>query len=81
MKMSFMMDHPRPRAACGYPVHELPSDLPATILIDLISENEKQIYYGSSPCNIFETQNLPLINSSPPIKLLVDPKAKQVAVH
>ena len=85
--MQFMKYYSGPCAACGCPVHELLPDLPATLPFDLVPENQQQIQYwllqhfGASAFNVCETQRLPLINSSPPLKLLVDPKAKPVAVH
>ena len=38
-------------------------------------------HFRSYAFNVCETQKLPLISSSPPLKLPVDPTAKPVAVH
>ena len=54
---------------------------------NLVPENQQQNqdwllqHFGSSAFNVMETQKLPLINSSPPLKLLVDPKAQSIVVH
>ena len=37
--------------------------------------------YASSAFNVCTHQVLPLVNSSPPLRLFVDPDAKPVAVH
>ena len=74
-------------SSCGCPVRELPPDLPATLPFDLVPENQQQIpdwlmqHFRVLAFKVCETQKLPLINSSSPLKLLVDPKAKPVVVH
>ena len=32
-KLHFVQDFPEPKAVCGCPIHELPQDLPATLLL------------------------------------------------
>ena len=87
MKMQFMKDHTCPKEACGCIINELPTKLLVNLLFDLIPENFVQIWnwllqhVGSSAYNFCQTQNLPLINSSLPLKLLIDLNAKLVAVH
>ena len=82
-----MKDYLGPNTACACPVLELPPYSPTTLPFKLIPEIQQQIqdwlllHLESSALNVWETQKLPQINSSPPLKMLVDPKTKPVGVH
>ena len=87
LKIKLLKDYAGQRGACGCPVCELPSGLPATLPFELIPENQQKIqdwllqHFRSSAFNVCEIQKFPLINSSPLLKLLEDPKAKPVALY
>ena len=57
-KVKFMKDYLGQKAACGCYVHELPSDLLATLPFELIPENQQKIqnwllqHFGSSAFNV-----------------------------
>ena len=68
-------------ARCILP--EPPTELPVPATVENIPKLKKWIEekYASSAFNVCTHQVLPLVNSSPPLRLFVDPNVKPVAVH
>ena len=74
-----------PRYHCGCPVRQLPPEVPSSLPFEPTEENivkmEEWIFkqYLSSSFNVCEQQPLPMISSSPPVKLIVEENAVPVA--
>ena len=72
---------------CSCPARTLPPPVPTSLPFPATEENREKIEtwiketYASSAFNQCSHQPLPLIKSSPPLKLYVDESAKPVAVH
>ena len=72
---------------CSCPKRDLPPPTPASLPCSPTEENLlilKQFLldrYSSSAFNVCENQTLPMLQSSPPLELHVDPSVRPVAVH
>jgi hypothetical protein len=78
------MDGSRP---CHCPTRTAPPPIPTQCPFKPVAENVDKIklwvgqYYASSAFNCCTNQKLPLVTSSPPLRLFVDPAVSPVAVH
>ena len=72
---------------CDCPTRTLPPPTPTTLPFPATEENREKLEkwiresYASSAFNQCSHQPLPLIKSTPPLQLHVDPKAKPIATH
>ena len=82
----YCTEYQGPRHVCGCPVRTLPPPLPETFPFEITEANipkmEKWLFnhFLSSSFNICEQQPLPLMESSPPVKLLIEEGANPVAI-
>ena len=80
-------EHPADPRPCSCPARTLPPPVPTELPFPPTVENRDRLEdwirerYASSAFNQCSHQPLPLINSSPPLKLYVDESARPVAVH
>ena len=78
---------PEERKPCSCPARTLPPTVPTDLPFQPTEENREKLEnwikekYASSAFNQCSHQPLPLIKSSPPLKLYVDESARPVAVH
>ena len=82
----YCMYYEGPRHTCGCPVRTLPVPVPDTLPFPATEANipafEKWIFerYVSSAFNIGEQQPLPMMDSSPPVKLLIEEDSEPKAI-
>ena len=81
----YCIDYKGPRNTCGCPIRSLPpiiTELPFQPNESNIKEMEKWIFdqFISSSFNICEQQKLPMMDSAPPVKLLIEDNSTPVAV-
>merc|ERR1712130_736069 len=75
------------RGECGCPIRELPPEVPDAIPFPPVIENVSKLKewilerYKSSSFNVCPHQPLPLVTSSPPMRLYMEESARPVAIH
>ena len=75
------------RGECGCPIRELPPEVPDAIPFAPVIENVPKLKewilerYKSSSFNVCPHQPLPLVTSSPPMRLYMEESARPVAIH